>query len=236
MMTRPLQTRLRAWAAALFLCLGHFVSPAVSASETSGAADKTDEAPPQIPGSPSAYRQLVGRFAMGTDLPAEVADAVMAVESGYNPDEVGTSGEIGLMQVLPSTARMLGFTGTLAELAVPETNARYGVAYLAQAWRLADGDLCTAVMKYRAGHGETRFSARSVDYCLAVRGKLAARGYPVKGVVPMASFGEPMKPRSCRKGCFMLAGSSNPAPNFETLNKHLSNVAWQANAHAIHGL
>jgi soluble lytic murein transglycosylase-like protein len=235
-MAQLLQTRLRASAATLFLCLGHVVSPAASATETFGAADKAEEAPPQIPGSPSAYRQLAGRFAMGTDLPAEVADAVMAVESGYNPDEVGSSGEIGLMQVLPSTARMLGFTGTLAELAVPETNTRYGVAYLAQAWRLADGDLCTAVMKYRAGHGETRFSARSVDYCLSVRAKLAARGYPVKGVVPMASFGEPTKPRSCRKGCFMLAGSSNPPPNFAALNKHLSSVAWQANTHTVHGL
>jgi soluble lytic murein transglycosylase-like protein len=68
----------------------------------------------------------------------------MAVESGYNPDEIGASGEIGLMQVLPSTARMLGFTGTLAELAAPQTNARYSVAYLAQAWRLAGGDLCIA--------------------------------------------------------------------------------------------
>jgi hypothetical protein len=45
-------------------------------------------------------------------------------------------------------------------------------------------------MKYRAGHGETRFSYRSVDYCIAVRGKLFARGFPVTGSVPVATFGE----------------------------------------------
>ena len=114
----------------------------------------------------------------------------MAVESGYNPAAVGGSGEIGLMQILPSTARMMGFSGSLSDLAAPETNIHYGVAYLAQAWHLAGGDICTAVMKYRAGHGETRFSFLSVDYCLAVRAKLRERGYAVTGTVPVATFGE----------------------------------------------
>ena len=111
--------------------------------------------------------------------------------SGYNPGAIGGVGEIGLMQILPSTARMLGFSGSLADLAVPETNIHYGVTYLAAAWRLAGGDMCTAVMKYRAGHGETRFSFLSVNYCLAVRSKLMARGFHVTGNVPVATFGEP---------------------------------------------
>jgi soluble lytic murein transglycosylase-like protein len=93
------------------------------------------------------------------------------VESGYNPAAIGGVGEIGLMQILPSTPRMLGFAGSNSDLAVPATNIHYGVTYLARAWRLAGGDLCTAVMKYRAGHGETRFSYLSVNYCLAVRAK-----------------------------------------------------------------
>jgi soluble lytic murein transglycosylase-like protein len=115
----------------------------------------------------------------------------MAVESGYNPDAVGTSGEIGLMQLMAGTARLLGFAGSNAELAVPETNIHLGVTYLAQAWRLAGGDLCTAVMKYRAGHGETWFSYLSVNYCLAVRTKLFERGFPVTGSVAVTTFGEP---------------------------------------------
>jgi soluble lytic murein transglycosylase-like protein len=152
---------------------------------------------PPKPASPSAYsdtrayyRALIEREATQQGLAPAIAEAVLAVESGYNPDSVGTSGEIGLMQVMPSTARMLGFVGSNAELAVPETNIHLGVSYLAQAWRLAGGDLCTAVMKYRAGHGETRFSYLSVNYCLAVRSKLFARGFPVTGSVPAATFGE----------------------------------------------
>jgi soluble lytic murein transglycosylase-like protein len=140
----------------------------------------------------NALRVKVRTEALRAGLPAEIADAVATVESGYDFRAIGRVGEIGLMQVLPSTARLLGFEGTLAELAVPDTNIRYGVAYLAGAWRLAETDLCRTVMKYRAGHAEERFSYRSVDYCRRVRAVLAAQGYPLFGEVPVATFGEPV--------------------------------------------
>jgi soluble lytic murein transglycosylase-like protein len=155
-------------------------------------------------------------------LPAEIAQAVMAVESGYNSAAVGAAGEIGLMQVMPSTARMLGFSGTNAELAVPETNIRLGVTYLAAAWRLSVGDLCTAVMKYRAGHGETRFSYQSVDYCLAVRSKLFAAGYPVTGAVPVATFGE--RTATCRR---CVGRSIVSHVNLAVLNTQFSTLVAQ---------
>jgi soluble lytic murein transglycosylase-like protein len=179
----------------------------------------------------SAYRMRVKAEANQAGLPWEIADAVMAVESGYNRDAIGTSGEIGLMQILPSTARLLGFVGSEADLAVPQTNIHYGVTYLAGAWALAAGDLCTAVMKYRAGHGETRFSYRSVDYCLAVRSKLLARGYPVTGSVPVATFGESdglgrrgARGGACRRHC--LAGGANSV-NLTALNAQLSTLVSQ---------
>lgn len=153
----------------------------------------------------------------------------MAVESGYNPGAIGGVGEIGLMQILPSTARMLGFSGTLADLAVPETNIHYGVIYLAKAWRLAGGDLCTAAMKYRAGHGETRFSFLSVNYCVAVRSKLTARGFRVTGSVPVPSFGEPALPgRGCGRKC--LGISRTGTVNIAALNTQLSALVAQARA------
>ena len=46
--------------------------------------------------------------------------------------------------------------------------------YLAKAWRLAGGDLCRALMKYRAGHGEEIMSARSRIYCNRARNRLVA--------------------------------------------------------------
>ena len=177
----------------------------------------------------SSYRALIEREAAQAGLAPEIAEAVMAVESGYNPGAIGGVGEIGLMQILPSTARMLGFSGTLADLAVPETNIHYGVTYLAGAWRLAAGDLCTAVMKYRAGHGETRFSFLSVNYCLAVRSKLLARGFRVTGNVPVATFGEPggMGARGCGRKCM---GSRIGGVNITALNTQLSALVAQVRA------
>ena len=186
--------------------------------------------PPPAPAALDAhasFRGLIEKEAAAAGLAPEIAEAVMAVESGYNPAALGGAGEIGLMQILPSTARMLGFSGTNADLAVPATNIHYGVTYLAQAWRLAGGDLCTAVMKYRAGHGETRFSFLSVNYCVAVRGKLAARGFRVTGTVPVATFGEAAS-TGCKRKC--VGVSRIGRVNLAALNTTLSALVVQARA------
>jgi soluble lytic murein transglycosylase-like protein len=176
----------------------------------------------------ASYRALIAREAAQQGLAPEIAEAVMAVESGFNPAARGGAGEIGLMQILPSTARMLGFAGSNAELAMPETNIHLGVIYLARAWRLAGGDRCTAVMKYRAGHGETRFSFLSVNYCVAVRGKLLARGYPLTGSVPVATFGEAAPARGCGRRC--LGGAQIGTVNIAALNTRLNAIVAQARA------
>lgn len=125
-----------------------------------------------------AYWAMIRREADKNGLPADVADAVTAIESGYDPTVIGGVGEIGLMQVRPETAAMMGFKGDERELAKPEINIHYGVTYLAAAWRLANGDLCRALMKYRAGHGEELMSPLSATYCGRARAHLAAIGSP----------------------------------------------------------
>jgi soluble lytic murein transglycosylase-like protein len=201
-----------------------------SESGATATADKPEKVElPQSRGldAHARYRSLIEKEAAQAGLSPEIAEAVMAVESGYNPDAIGGVGEIGLMQILPSTARMLGFVGSNADLAVPENNIHYGVTYLAQAWRLAGGDLCTAVMKYRAGHGETRFSYLSVNYCLAVRSKLVARGFRVTGNVPVATFGVAAS-TGCRRKC--LGGSQVGPVNLAALNTQLSALVVQVRA------
>jgi soluble lytic murein transglycosylase-like protein len=208
-----------------------------SPQATSAVAPPAEQSDPAKPGmevgasdARSRYRALIEREAANTGLAPEIAEAVMSVESGFNPAAIGGVGEIGLMQILPSTARMLGFNGTLAELAVPETNIHYGVTYLARAWRLAGGDLCTATMKYRAGHGETRFSYLSVNYCLAVRARLIARGFHVTGSVPVATFGEPGRSIAggCGRKCVGL--SRIGTVDIAALNTKLSALVVQARA------
>ncbi len=83
------------------------------------------------------------------------------------------------MQVRPSTADMLGFRGSLEQLADPATNIRLGVKYLAGAWQATGGRLCDTLMKYRAGYGENSMSLRSVIYCRRARDYLASIGSPL---------------------------------------------------------
>jgi hypothetical protein len=223
--------------------------------ESEQAVEEVAESPPTVPNPPSVpvgnkaasvaappkllgvsnsralYRSLIEREVRNTNLPADVAEAVMGVESGYEPSRIGADGEIGLMQVMPPTARMLGFIGSMAEFAAPEVNIRYGVMYLAQAWNRAGGDLCTALMKYRAGHGETRFSHLSVTYCLRARARLMAVGYPVTGTVPVATFGSPggsSLVASCR-GSRCLMSRNAGRVDFAALNNRLTQVVMQTN-------
>jgi len=151
----------------------------------------------------AALVELVRREAVGQGVPPELAEAVAEIESGYSPSAVGGVGEIGLMQIRPSTAEMLGHSGGALGLFDPGTNARFAVRYLAQAWRLAGGDVCRALMKYRAGHREERMTPLSSTYCARAKAYLAALGSPLAaGAGPVAEAAvaaEPAKPPSSRR-------------------------------------
>jgi hypothetical protein len=127
----------------------------------------------------SRYAPLLAAEAMRRSLPPALADAVATVESAYDASARGTSGEIGLMQVLPSTADMLGFRGNLEQLADPATNIRLGVQYLAGAWKATGGRLCDTLVKYRAGYGATTMSFRSAVYCRRALDYLASINSPL---------------------------------------------------------
>jgi soluble lytic murein transglycosylase-like protein len=124
------------------------------------------------------YVALIRAHAEQNALPAQIAEAVTYVESRYHPGKIGKAGEIGLMQIRPATAAMLGFRGSYIELAEPATNIHYGVAYLARAWRLAHGDLCRALMKYRAGHRQEKMTLLSKKYCGLAKVYLASVNSP----------------------------------------------------------
>ena len=132
------------------------------------------------------YSVVAAREARAEGVPPEVAAAVIYVESRFRPDRIGGVGEVGLMQVRPRTAALLGFKGAPHELFKPETNIELGVRYLAKAWRLANGDLCGALMRYRPGHSSTRMSSLSIEYCRRARVHLASVGTPL-ALAPLPS-------------------------------------------------
>jgi len=164
----------RSAAVALLLAVPICAQAKDGGADETTASVMTELGAGETPASRAAIRKIIERETAKTSLPADIAEAVVFVESGYNSAVVGSVGEIGLMQVRPETAAMLGFRGSNAELAEPDVNIHYGVLYLSRAWRLAGGDLCRALMKYRAGHGEDTMTARSQVYCNRARNRLLA--------------------------------------------------------------
>ena len=94
----------------------------------------------------AGFPRTLLEVSQAADLDFRIVLAIADKESGFNPNAVGKSGEIGLMQIMPSTAELvvrrlgldytapeLGRNGTyvsLGSLADPKFNVRVGAAYL----------------------------------------------------------------------------------------------------------
>ena len=115
------------------------------------------------PGETPEMRRLVQRAASELDIPEALLHRVIQRESDYRAD-VRNGPYWGLMQVLPQTARTMGFTGRNEDLLNPEINLRYAGRYLRGAWIVADHDMDRAVGYYARGY---YYEAR--DRCLLVR-------------------------------------------------------------------
>jgi soluble lytic murein transglycosylase-like protein len=112
---------------------------------------------------------IVSRYAEDAGIPDTLVRAVVRVESDWDQSMTGLAGEIGLMQIKPETAHDMGFVEEDEKLYDPDTNIRWGVRYLAEAWRLANGDLCQTILKYNAGHQAVKMTPAVTEYCARVR-------------------------------------------------------------------
>ena len=104
---------------------------------------------------PLAYQQIVRGHARHYRLDPALLAAVIYQESKFRPDVRSKSGAVGLMQLLPATAKGIAIhTGgtrfRVDDLYDPELNVRYGAWYLRH---LLDryGDEETALAAYNAG-------------------------------------------------------------------------------------
>ena len=104
---------------------------------------------------PLAYEQIVRGHARHYRLDPALLAAVIYQESKFRSDVISDSGAIGLMQLLPATAKGIavhtgGSRFRVTDLYDPEINVRYGAWYLRH---LLDkyGDEKTALAAYNAG-------------------------------------------------------------------------------------
>ncbi|MDH3196247.1 MAG: transglycosylase SLT domain-containing protein [Hyphomicrobiales bacterium] len=117
----------------------------------------------------SHLHQLVGKHARAAGVPVRLALAVVQVESNFNPRARGRAGEVGLMQIKPATARLIGYKGSVKALYNPDTNLAWGMKYLAEAHRRGGGSVCGTILKYNAGHHAKRMNKISSRYCRKVK-------------------------------------------------------------------
>lgn len=103
-------------------------------------------------------RRYAAVYASAFQVPVELVDAVIQVESGWNPYAVSSKGAAGLMQLMPATAIRFGVRDRFDI----EENIRGGVAYLAWLIRLFRGDLRLAVAAYQVG--ESQILSRGLAY------------------------------------------------------------------------
>lgn len=134
-----------------------------------GGARASAVADDLYPGETPQMRALVTRYARVHDIPEILLHRVIQRESDYRAD-ARNGPYYGLMQILPQTARTMGFRGEPADLLDPEVNLTYAGRYLRGAWLVSDGDIDEAIMWYARGY---YYEAR--DRCLLVETGLNER-------------------------------------------------------------
>jgi len=102
---------------------------------------------PALEGKP--FQEHVTVAAKNAQLDPALIHAVITAESNYNANAVSHKGAVGLMQLMPDTARRYGLKER--EIRQPEKNIRAGAQYLADLLRMFDGDLKLALASYNAG-------------------------------------------------------------------------------------
>jgi soluble lytic murein transglycosylase-like protein len=103
------------------------------------------------PGETPQMRALIVKWAAIHEIPESLLHRQIQRESGYRAD--ARNGPYwGLMQILPQTARTMGYDGPPEGLLDAETNLKYAGRYLRGAWIVSGGDEDAAVMWYAKGY------------------------------------------------------------------------------------
>lgn len=113
------------------------------------------------------YEPLMSQAAREFSVELPLLKAVMAAESGFNPQAVSPRGAIGLMQVMPATAERYGLQGDqhkslVDKLTDPKTNIRLGARYLRDLMRLFPDQLALVLASYNAGEGTVQKYRNSI--------------------------------------------------------------------------
>ncbi|WP_053064153.1 lytic transglycosylase domain-containing protein [Caballeronia mineralivorans] len=139
------------------------------------------------------YDALIDEAASEYGVAASLVRAVVAVESGFDPEARSVKGAMGLMQVMPDTGKRFG----ASDLSDPQTNLRTGTRYLRWLLDRFDSNVPLALAAYNAGEGAVEQYNRSIppypetqDYVVRVLARYDGSSVPRQEPVPQKE-GEP---------------------------------------------
>jgi soluble lytic murein transglycosylase-like protein len=122
-------------------------APIESTNRVDGSALLRTSSKPAVSRGGTAYEDLIQQNAERHGVSADLVRAVIQAESGFNRYAVSPKGAMGLMQLMPATARDLGVRDPF----LPSENIRGGVAYLAGLLSRFNQDVEHALAAYNAG-------------------------------------------------------------------------------------
>lgn len=110
---------------------------------------------------PKAFEESISLLSQKAGIPEYLAYAIMREESSFDPEIGSSAGAIGLMQLMPGTAKDVAAKISLpdfdtTQLTNPETNILLGTNYLRHVLDLFDGFLPHAIASYNAGPGNVK--------------------------------------------------------------------------------
>lgn len=158
-----------------------YAGPAVYTDQ--GASSLLPRASPTAQAAPAEVSQAIAESAQRHAVSARLAEAVAWQESRFHQSAVSPKGALGVMQLMPSTARTLG-----VDAHDLKGNVDGGVIYLSQMLKRFEGDLPRALAAYNAGpeavarYGGVPPYAETQSYVRAILNRLGGVSLPAMSV------------------------------------------------------
>ncbi len=141
----------------------------------------------------------------------ELLQALIATESGFDATAVSPKGALGLMQIMPDTARRFGVDGDKKlsiekKLFDPKTNVKTGTRYLRLLIDMFPGQLELAIASYNAGEGAVQKAGNKIPNYKETQNYVKTVMQLYTGLKPPAAVTEQRYPTRIRME--MLGGAA----------------------------